>query len=208
MLSKTPSTRETAGPFRHLRAHGIQKWNGLIPACAGTTGTMRSTTLSAPVHPRIREDHGVGNTYYNFANGSSPHARGPHRPDYPAPGPFRLIPACAGTTTVSATKGTAVSGSSPHARGPLRCAHHLQMQQRLIPACAGTTSPAVTGSRPTTAHPRMRGDHYRSQRANSIQCGSSPHARGPPQRRDRARVLIRLIPACAGTTHAAYRRGS
>ena len=48
----------------------------------------------------------------------------------------------------------------------------------------------------------MRGVHISRSSQTTGTPGSSPHARGPPNRRVRACLQIRIIPACAGSTIA------
>ena len=132
----------------------------------------------------------------------------------------RLIPARAGNTAVQLenglrlqahprsrgehfTAGKAVFiavGSSPLARGTrcrtrLGCAH-----ARLIPARAGNTpsdSPRVPAY---TAHPRSRGEHSVDILSRYAHFGSSPLARGTPQKGIALMCRGRLIPARAGNT--------
>ena len=76
----------------------------LIPACAGkTTGTaFLSIVLSA--HPRVCGENGGDPKKENTTSGSSPRVRG--KPPQPISWltPQRLIPACAGKTTRTATR--------------------------------------------------------------------------------------------------------
>ncbi len=73
-------------------------------------------------------------------------------------------------------------GSSPQARGaPSRC--------------RGTWSRR-------SAHPRRRGEHFRSLEGDEVQDGSSPQARGAHPRAGTATPGTRLIPAGAGSTCA------
>ncbi len=113
--------------------------DGIIPACAGSTGCPSSRGRTAPDHPRLRGEHSVTFAGCVSVPGSSPPARGAHRP---VVGDLRvrgIIPACAGSTCtmpgakVSPTdhprlrgehspgRGVPVSdsGSSPPARGAL-----------------------------------------------------------------------------------------
>ncbi len=100
----------------------------------------------------------------------------------------------------------------------------LQADGGFIPACAGSTGTAVTVSKRIRAHPRVRGEHGRignelndgwgssrvrgehvdSASRATADAGSSPRARGaqPPQRL--SATGRGLIPACAGSTLAAW----
>ena len=110
----------------------------IIPACAGSTRQRVSANVYPGDHPRMRGVH-ESRFHSPFRNvGSSPHARGP--PDLHAAhrAQQRIIPACAGSTPLSAfiikfamdhprMRGVHWNtwepqehsqGSSPHARGP------------------------------------------------------------------------------------------
>ena len=52
----------------------------------------------------------------------------------------------------------------------------------------------------------MRGEHRRPGSDHGLAGGSSPHARGAPHAMIANRRFVRIIPACAGSTH--LRRGS
>ncbi len=130
-----------------------------IPACAGNTSRRAKVALPAPVHPRLRGEHGAPGASATQRAGSSPPARG-------TLGNFnanifvcRFIPACAGNTgetlllietfavhprlrgehVISMTYAPAIGGSSPPARGTLPVRSLLPLHLRFIPACAGNT---------------------------------------------------------------------
>ena len=158
--------------------------------------------------------------------GSSPHARGAPVRAHPHRSKVRIIPACAGSTgrgsgpaiqpgdhprmrgehTLHSLRATAFRGSSPHARGAQEMLHFDRRVRGIIPACAGSTDGSKGDIMAVTDHPRMRGEH--SVAASSVLCavGSSPHARGAPMDCACARLRIRIIPACAGSTRAARSR--
>ena len=112
---------------------------GIIPACAGNTGTLPSGVVYVRDHPRMRGEHLASAAAALAAAGSSPHARGTRCAVGADAGHAGIIPACAGNTTLRymlpqddwdhprmrgehvATMATVVSleGSSPHARGTL-----------------------------------------------------------------------------------------
>ena len=154
--------------------------------------------------------------------GSSPRARGARAPVAPGRGRGGIIPACAGSTRGFFTPwalprdhprvrgehdGIAdavipAGGSSPRARGaPVRAA--LSAQTRgIIPACAGSTNTGRNFGTCLEDHPRVRGEHALRTPRIQVCAGSSPRARGAP---DRARPPTRstgIIPACAGSTPA------
>ena len=58
-------------------------------------------------------------------------------------------------------------------------------------ACAGLTA---------ADHPRIRGEHAGEFAGGVRTLGSSPHTRGAPEKRQRPRLLLRIIPAYAGST--------
>ena len=152
--------------------------------------------------------------------GSSPHARGPPCPAFPASWPDGIIPACAGSTLDNSSLICACKdhprmrgvhflddgrrsrgiGSSPHARGPLDLTSVWFGTIGIIPACAGSTNHKKWLSLEKKDHPRMRGVHENVAAPVPPILGSSPHARGPLCRRRRPRYSNRIIPACAGST--------
>ena len=161
--------------------------------------------------------------------GSSPHARGAHRPEPHDRQALRLLPACAGSTArvgrrrcerpahprmrgehVPPSLTTdGIHGSSPHARGARPQAQRPFPLRGLIPACAGSTRCRAQARRHVPAHPRMRGEHDRPTDSPTRICGSSPHARGAHLGCPDAAGELRLIPACAGSTRCRGRaRGS
>ena len=152
--------------------------------------------------------------------GSSPHARGAPVPTRRSPVESGIIPACAGSTTIGLpllevvrdhprmrgehpslkAHQSASWGSSPHARGALNHRRRVIDVLRIIPACAGSTT-ACSFTIPTQRdHPRMRGEHFTRLNDGSIFWGSSPHARGALNHRRCVIDVLRIIPACAGST--------
>jgi len=111
--------------------------------------------------------------------GSSPRARGTLAKQAEEIDKERFIPARAGNTRPRAKASTPCSvhprargehyvfhltknndyGSSPRARGTLRLAILQLLHRRFIPARAGNTTPAPRRQRPTSVHPRARGEH-------------------------------------------------
>ena len=157
-------------------------------------------------------------------SGSSPHARGAlesARSRTPTSG---IIPACAGSTinlgahvpclwdhlrmrgehSASVAQSLAGAGSSPHARGALSQPRPSLSAGRIIPACAGSTRPSRPLRPCRRDHPRMRGEHVRPERVPCEAAGSSPHARGARALALVRRLVLGIIPACAGSTHRAY----
>jgi hypothetical protein len=133
---------------------------------------------------------------------------------------LRIIPACAGSTkvqsklshlqkdhprmcgehvhTVSTSKNK--KGSSPHVRGALNASDKRAWMVRIIPACAGSTLLLLLLSFHLQDHPRMCGEHRTRRTGKAGRQGSSPHVRGALRRQCGERVILRIIPACAGST--------
>ena len=131
---------------------------------------------------------------------------------------MRFIPACAGNACsgrfprfppavhprmrgerrkINRHSGVA-AGSSPHARGTRVGERVGNRNPRFIPACAGNARRVSAAFRPTSVHPRMRGERNPKDIGVMLQDGSSPHARGT-RNIDTPRVTCsRFIPACAG----------
>ena len=152
--------------------------------------------------------------------GSSPLARGTLRRQMRQVLTQRFIPARAGNTgcwTSCAASGTVhprsrgehprrktraeqFTGSSPLARGTPAPAEPLNHPPRFIPARAGNTLPAWTMARPTSVHPRSRGEHVAQGDPTMAKPGSSPLARGTQFLGLDLHVSRRFIPARAGNT--------
>ena len=92
------------------------------------------------------------------------------------------------------------SGSSPHARGARAGRARQAKQEGIIPACAGSTRRARRQGPSAGDHPRMRGEHSPHPMGSRMSRGSSPHARGAPQKRHGQDKDHGIIPACAGST--------
>ena len=70
----------------------------------------------------------------------------------------------------------------------------------IIPACAGSTPSRYQRPKGAWDHPRMRGEHKDVPGDVSAQKGSSPHARGALAADGDTELVLRIIPACAGST--------
>ena len=193
---------------------------GIIPACAGSTRCRWPARRSCRDHPRMRGEHRRGASDMAAKLGSSPHARGAQAgtvAELATPG---IIPACAGSThsrawrmrtrgdhprmrgehAIFASSCSYAMGSSPHARGARTSVSEKNGGGRIIPACAGSTSSRPWRRRGWGDHPRMRGEHSVLDLTVPTQPGSSPHARGAPVLVEDGRLVVGIIPACAGST--------
>ena len=173
-LGSSPHARGPPSPRLQQESH-----TGIIPACAGSTRSQTSSSAANRDHPRMRGVHlssysdGVG------LIGSSPHARGPPPGLDQGIKCLRIIPACAGSTSLTPSSGCtirdhprmrgvhpvlsdssfALMGSSPHARGPLQLRSPVDGAFGIIPACAGSTVMVKNPTGYYRDHPRMRGVH-------------------------------------------------
>ena len=155
----------------------------------------------------------------NFPPGSSPLARGVQLLSDASNQNPRIIPACAGNTTIvyvlllpgdhprlrgeyqnQEKRLTCSLGSSPLARGIQLLKIRFLLSMRIIPACAGNTWVLRFNCRVDRDHPRLRGEYYKNFWNCSIVVGSSPLARGIHSQISKLRTCDRIIPACAGNT--------
>ena len=126
---------------RGTRARGISRveYLGIIPACAGNTRTKILQTVHTRDHPRMRGEHSHLLRCQHSLSGSSPHARGTHRPEHSRIMVYGIIPACAGNTRWIGIMIEFV-WDHPRMRGE-HLTNGLTRPQSLgiIPACAGNT---------------------------------------------------------------------
>ena len=76
MPGSSPHTRG-AQTYANMEQESIR----IIPAYAGSTGGGRRGRGLARDHPRIRGEHGLGESKALLGHGSSPHTRGARGPD-------------------------------------------------------------------------------------------------------------------------------
>ena len=203
-------------PAHELNAAGQR----LIPACAGKTAFTTSRWSSSRAHPRVCGENSRLARDIDIPLGSSPRVRGKRRTRSAWSASMRLIPACAGKTSVagrpprrhpahprvcgenssSMVSVASGAGSSPRVRGKRlrRLARHSR--GRLIPACAGKTSSELRRSRPTAAHPRVCGENLVLGGEGMGLGGLIPACAGKTWSWGPAAAQARLIPACAGKT--------
>ena len=154
------------------------------------------------------------------ATGSSPHAREIRQFKRVGVTKLRIIPACAGNTSIRTiltdifedhprmrgkykekrNSAEPRAGSSPHAREILQIKSISAAHFRIIPACAGNTIKFKVPFVESQDHPRMRGKYFGSVLSASHRLGSSPHAREIQSLLRFFLSIYRIIPACAGNT--------
>ena len=152
--------------------------------------------------------------------GSSPLARGLRRKGTALLSQFRIIPARAGFTLYRVlvfktgqdhprSRGvydagnplqTPLPGSSPLARGLLGSIVGGTTSGGIIPARAGFTGSTLDMAVSREDHPRSRGVYWSTCGSSHRRPGSSPLARGLPDRQGLRTNIVRIIPARAGFT--------
>ncbi|SNV92133.1 Domain of uncharacterised function (DUF2825) [Corynebacterium urealyticum] len=192
----------------------------LIPAGAGSTAGLALGASRPGAHPRWRGEHPTFSPPFSGGSGSSPLARGALLGRGDLTLQARLIPAGAGSTQAQTTGHAPFSahprwrgehreltpfessavGSSPLARGAQSNFFSQSEQTGLIPAGAGSTSNQAQNGVVKGAHPRWRGEHALEVSSNPFFAGSSPLARGAHAPAPADNVILRLIPAGAGST--------
>ena len=84
--------------------------------------------------------------------------------------------------------------------GALHQRHEAPQARRIIPADAGSTLVQAVGGWQTADHPRGCGEHLLVSGPSGCPWGSSPRMRGAPLVGQHGHVLVRIIPADAGST--------
>ena len=153
------SSPHTRGARRRQAVPGLLR--GIIPAYAGSTIVVADTHAAHADHPRIRGEHARRPSMPIASPGSSPHTRGAPLDPRPPMAPDRIIPAYAGSTTLSRNaagkapdhpriRGEHIQrrgapprrrGSSPHTRGARARLPPGRTHPGIIPAYAGSTIP-------------------------------------------------------------------
>ena len=153
-----------AGSSPHVRGApevtaGNSRTNGIIPACAGSTGGQSPVFVKRWDHPRMCGEHAVDTANGNAQAGSSPHVRGARSVNFFYFRRVGIIPACAGSTSRASCStpfardhprmcgehalgnpnAKTFEGSSPHVRGARLLPRNLRSPPGIIPACAGST---------------------------------------------------------------------
>ena len=93
----------TGGSSPHVRGAQMKlnfdsESGGIIPACAGSTGTSLSIGGTSRDHPRMCGEHATVDVPPTDGTGSSPHVRGALAKHPPLRLGHGIIPACAGST--------------------------------------------------------------------------------------------------------------
>ena len=201
----------------------------LTPACAGSTRFSIGSGCCATTHPRVCGEHPHVHALVIPPDDSPPRVRGAlvHavlRRERP-----RLTPACAGSTFLlssgqgfhpthprvcgehASTSGLWAWGydSPPRVRGAHYLASLIRCKHRLTPACAGSTCAMRIEGATNPTHPRVCGEHCQSGHVRRRINDSPPRVRGAPRVSSPGCLILRLTPACAGsTTHARSCPGS
>ena len=93
VMGSSPHTRGAPSSLHTFVPH-----SGIIPAYAGSTGSLANSAGSSWDHPRIRGEHQRPQVLYEALCGSSPHTRGAQGLAGAGPVERRIIPAYAGST--------------------------------------------------------------------------------------------------------------
>ena len=186
-------------PRRIRRSGGTRR---IIPARAGFTGAGPADHRTTEDHPRSRGVYQGDEFAHDVEGGSSPLARGLRDGAASDGGDDRIIPARAGFTSMRSRRwetrrdhprsrgvygftgaaGVGGTGSSPLARGLRGLRVEILPPKRIIPARAGFTEPGIDGGAEIGDHPRSRGVYYDKGKFRIAFRGSSPLARGLPER--------------------------
>ena len=174
--------------------------NGIIPARAGFTTTVRMMAVLTRDHPRPRGVYCSGSRRKHRSRGSSPLARGllrrgrsyrRARPDHPR---------SRGVYTRRPIQDMLFDGSSPLARGLRDTVPARRGHEGIIPARAGFTTGPPPSRHHGRDHPRSRGVYEGGLPADDVDRGSSPLARGLRSPVSPLGPRSWIIPARAGFT--------
>ena len=115
--------------------------------------------------------------------------------------PGRIIPADAGSTSLTADD-IAITGDHPRGCGEHAPSRRMRWTRgRIIPADAGSTETGWDFTIPGQDHPRGCGEHKLTWLTMRPARGSSPRMRGAQSQDEFYNVPIRIIPADAGSTY-------
>ena len=202
-LAAAANGLHTVGSSPHVRGTPAaetdgERLAGIIPACAGNTGSTSQRSPATRDHPRMCGEHCLRRRPAYHRTGSSPHVRGTLPRSASGLLETGIIPACAGNTAPTASANRTFGdhprmcgehliyrenvgwyeGSSPHVRGTLVWVRVCRAVVGIIPACAGNTAAQLMPSVNCGDHPRMCGEHGAVTFIITYEMGSSPHVRG------------------------------
>ena len=201
------------------RTHGVMGWQGIIPACAGSSQAWRGGHGRSRDHPRVCGEQLLSGITRAWGGGSSPRVRGAGLPfDALAP-QVGIIPACAGSSPrrdvppisikdhprvcgeqlTTASRETVNLGSSPRVRGAAKAAGTIRVGRGIIPACAGSRPDSATWTVANWDHPRVCGEQWPGIDCMPLIRGSSPRVRGADNDHALPQSAYGIIPACAGS---------
>ena len=203
-----------------LGASGRPTQSRLTPACAGSTRTWPAAAITVATYPRVCGEHANSAPTSSLNTDLPPRVRGARRPRRGAVDQHRLTPACAGSTSASACsfslKATypRVCGEHsswgavpvwsidlpPRVRGAPGAVDGVDGVLRLTPACAGSTTKRWASRRRGSTYPRVCGEHDEASSDYSIVFDLPPRVRGAPLIGEAGPEVLRLTPACAGST--------
>ena len=183
---------------KRRRSHRLRTTARLIPAHAGKTSRVCLGDPRGAAHPRSRGENIADSAPLRSSRGSSPLTRGKRKGPLAALPHSRLIPAHAGKTRPKDDAGIQGAahprsrgenreaaalngdreGSSPLTRGKRSRSPSSVNGTGLIPAHAGKTPVRRASRRPSSAHPRSRGENWIVISEHKRGLGSSPLTRG------------------------------
>ena len=200
-----PAPKGMPGSSPHVRgAHSLYLRqlfaDGIIPACAGSTSTIRDVCYRHGDHPRMCGEHDIRRSLPRTACGIIPACAGstPTRPRIT--NSARDHPRMCGEHSFLSILKMFSMGSSPHVRGAQRGCYQGLRAGGIIPACAGSTHRSREYYYAPRDHPRMCGEHDGAQAILTTDKGSSPHVRGAHPSIVASIAVTGIIPACAGST--------
>ena len=139
-----PAPKGMPGSSPHVRgAHSLYLRqlfaDGIIPACAGSTSTIRDVCYRHGDHPRMCGEHDIRRSLPRTACGIIPACAGstPTRPRIT--NSARDHPRMCGEHSFLSILKMFSMGSSPHVRGAQRGCYQGLRAGGIIPACAGST---------------------------------------------------------------------
>ena len=170
----------------------------ITPAYAGSTASSSAYSSFMPDHPRLRGEHAESFRTGSTRLGSPPPTRGARGVGSGMRSWRRITPAYAGSTGVVRVSIVACpdhprlrgehpaqkscrlfpGGSPPPTRGARSDADHHLAFGRITPAYAGSTTSKTVNVYVTGDHPRLRGEHQKSEPESVHEPGSPPPTRG------------------------------